>query len=273
MIELKKLLLEIEEMMQGDFSNANPNKGSGRRFIPPNIDIPKDFIKSVNEEPNGPHIKLIGNPQGEKFLLISSYLKLALEESKRGRTSRDSLMQQNKLLKRFNELIEKYPPNVRMFKGILKKSLENQRLRDTPFGKFFVSELIVDTQTEKDSPYVRIKNPSQTGMAGGLEAPGMFENKKISENNSETIYGKITFGVPVWKLKPIEIFLKKKFPNEENTINNFLYTEAPTTYPERSEYPGFYKGYDSTTPHPIKSSNQEAEAYFTKDYIRFKNNK
>lgn len=177
-MKLKNILLEIEEMMQGDFSNANPNKGSGRRFIPPNIDIPKDFIKSVNEEPNGPHIKLIGNPQGEKFLLISSYLKLALEESKRGRTSRDSLMQQNKLLKRFNELIEKYPPNVRMFKGMLKKSLENQRLRDTPFGKFFVSELIVDTQTEKDAPYIRIKNPSQTGMAGGLEAPGMFENKQ-----------------------------------------------------------------------------------------------
>ena len=89
----------------------------------------------------------------------------------------------------------------------------------------------------------------------------------------ETKYGEMSFGTPAWKLGPIEGFLKRKFPNEGKDIDAFLYNEAPQTYPERERYNGFYKGWDTTEPNPIESSDQEAEAYFIKDFNRFKEEK
>ena len=89
----------------------------------------------------------------------------------------------------------------------------------------------------------------------------------------ETMYGEIAFGTPAWKIHPIENFLKRKFPNENKDIDAFLYNEAPITMSDRPEFAGFYKGWDTTEPNPIESSNQEAEAYFITDYNRFKGEK
>ena len=89
----------------------------------------------------------------------------------------------------------------------------------------------------------------------------------------ETTYGEMAFGTPAWKVGPIEGFLKRKFPNEDKDIDAFLYNEAPTTNSERLEYKGFYRGWDTTLPDPVESSDQDAEAYFIKDYNRFKGEK
>lgn len=89
-------------------------------------------------------------------------------------------------------------------------------------------------------------------------------------DKKETTYGEIAFGTPAWKVGPIEDFLKKKFPNEDKDIDAFLYSEAPITYNDRSKFMGFYRGWDTTLPDPVESSDQEAEAYFIKDYNRYK---
>ena len=88
----------------------------------------------------------------------------------------------------------------------------------------------------------------------------------------ETTYGEMAFGTPAWKLGPVEGFLKRKFPNEDKNIDAFLYNEAPQTYGDRLKFAGFYKGWDGSKSkiQPLKMSDQEAEAYFTKDYNRFK---
>lgn len=89
----------------------------------------------------------------------------------------------------------------------------------------------------------------------------------------ETTYGEIAFGTPAWKVGPIEDFLKRKFPNEDKYIDAFLYSEAPITYNDRSEFMGFYKGWDTKLPDPVESSDQEAEDFFIEDYNRFKEQK
>ena len=91
-------------------------------------------------------------------------------------------------------------------------------------------------------------------------------------DKKETTYGEMFFGTPGWKLGPIEGFLKRKFPNEEETIQNFLYTKAPITFLETGEFPGFYKGWEGSMSEiqPLEMTDQEAEAYFIKDYNRFK---
>ena len=91
----------------------------------------------------------------------------------------------------------------------------------------------------------------------------------------ETTYGEMAFGTPAWKLGPVEGFLKRKFPNEDKDIDAFLYNEAPTTYSERLEYNGFYKGWDGSGSEiqPLEMTDLEAEAYFVKDYNRFKEEK
>ena len=91
----------------------------------------------------------------------------------------------------------------------------------------------------------------------------------------ETTYGEMAFGTPAWKLGPVEGFLKRKFPNEDKDIDAFLYNEAPTTNSERLEYNGFYKGWDGpgSEIQPLEMTDLEAEAYFVKDYNRFKEEK
>lgn len=157
--ELKSL---IREMIKGQWDQAKPGKG-GRRYIPKTIEVPKLLIQKLNNESNGPHIRVITNKENdEKILLISPYLKIALEESHRGRTSRDTLLYQNRLLKKFNEIFEGYS----MFKVILKKSLENTKMRQTPFGEYFTSKLIIlDSTKEK----LIIANPSTDDMMSGLD--------------------------------------------------------------------------------------------------------
>jgi len=91
----------------------------------------------------------------------------------------------------------------------------------------------------------------------------------------ETTYGEMAFGTPAWKINPVEIFLKRKFPNEDKSIDAFLYNEAPITYSDRLEFAGFYKGWDGSKSkiQPLKMTDQEAEAYFITDYNRFKETK
>ena len=91
----------------------------------------------------------------------------------------------------------------------------------------------------------------------------------------ETTYGEMAFGTPAWKLGPVEGFLKRKFPNEDKDIDAFLYNEAPITNSERLEYNGFYKGWDGSGSEiqPLEMTDLEAEAYFVKDYNRFKEDK
>ena len=91
----------------------------------------------------------------------------------------------------------------------------------------------------------------------------------------ETTYGEMAFGTPAWKINPVEIFLKRKFPNEDKSIDAFLYNEAPITYNDRLEFAGFYKGWDGSKSkiQPLKMTDQEAEAYFITHYNRFKETK
>lgn len=162
-MKLIDLLEDLGEMMKGQFNTVKAT--GGRRYIPDNIEIPVNKLMMLNQESNGPHIKLIGNREtGEKFLLVSTFLKIALDESQRGRTSRDTLMYQNKLLKRFNEIFE----DSSMFKVVLKQSLQGQKIRKTPFGDMFTSKLIV-LPSDGESDVIKVKNPSKSGMAGGLD--------------------------------------------------------------------------------------------------------
>ena len=92
------------------------------------------------------------------------------------------------------------------------------------------------------------------------------------KERKETKYGERVLGTPEWKLGPIQAFLKGKFPNEKEIIDDFLFAKAPVTQRERMDYPGFYKGFDGSWSEiqPLEMTDQEAEAYFIKDYNRFK---
>lgn len=131
------------------------NKPSGgRRYIPDFIDVPLSNIQKLNNEPNGPHIKRTkrGN---EIILLVSPYLRIALEESKRGRTTRQNEIDKNALLKRFDEIFSKSP----IFKGALKKSIQGVKQIDTPFGPFTPSNLFISTEDQTSPEVLKIKNP------------------------------------------------------------------------------------------------------------------
>lgn len=109
------------------------------------IHVNPELSKKLNQEPNGPHIKMIS--QGGKIvLLISEYLKQALEGRQRGRTSRDTEIYKNKLLKRSQEIYSS--PNDNLFIASLKKSLEGTKPKETPFGTMYQSGLVI-TKSKK----------------------------------------------------------------------------------------------------------------------------
>lgn len=152
----------IKEMIKGQWNQATP-KEKGRRYIPPTLTIPRKLINELNDTTNGPHLKIITNKEtDQKVIIVSALLKIALEESKRGRTSRDTEIYKNQLLKRFDEIFEGFS----MFKVVLKKSLDNTKSRETPFGTFFTSRLTVSS-SDKDK--IVINNPSMFGMTSGLD--------------------------------------------------------------------------------------------------------
>lgn len=144
-MRLRKL---FEDMMKGDFGNSNRNKGMGRRYIPDTLQVPRSKIEELNKltgDPKKRHIRILQKPDAtgeiaEIRLAVSPLLKIALDESKRGRTSRQTLMYQNKLLKRFNEIFS--GGQLQMFKGALKKSIDNQQIINHPiYGDMFISNL------------------------------------------------------------------------------------------------------------------------------------
>lgn len=152
----------IKEMFNGQWDKAT-TKTKGRRYIPTTLDIPRNLINKLNDTTDGPHIKVITNEETkQKVIIVSSFLKIALEQSQRGRTSRDTEIYKNKLLKRFNEIFEGHS----MFKVVLKKSLEDTKSRETPWGTFFTSRLSVPSSTPDK---IVIRNPSVSGMASGLD--------------------------------------------------------------------------------------------------------
>jgi len=152
----------IKEMFKGQWDKAT-TKNKGRRYIPSTLDIPRNLIKELNDSTNGPHLKIVTNEETQqKVIMVSALLKIALEQSQRGRTSRDTEMYKNQLLKKFDEIFEGFS----MFKVVLKKSLDGTKSRETPWGTFFTSRLIVSS-LEPDK--IVIDNPSMSGMASGLD--------------------------------------------------------------------------------------------------------
>ena len=66
-------------------------------------------------------------------------------------------MYQNKLLKRFNEIFS--GGQLQMFKGALKKSIDNQQITNHPiYGDMFISNLEI-LPLAKEFGYLEIKNP------------------------------------------------------------------------------------------------------------------
>jgi len=125
----------IREMIRGEFNKAVPGQ-KGKRFI----------------------------KQGEdSIMLISALLKVALDQSQRGRTSRETLMDQAPLLRKFNEIFE----GNSMFKVILKQSLTGSKIRSTPSGEFYASKLyVLDNPDDPETIY--IANPVKYGMMAGI---------------------------------------------------------------------------------------------------------
>lgn len=117
--------------------------------------VDPDFIKKINNETNGPHIKMLS--QGGKIvLLISPYLEQALLQRQRGRTSRDTEIYKNKLLKRAQELAN--TPSLNLFLASLKKSLEGAKSKETPWGTMLQSGLIITKSKKNGNMWAR--NPS-----------------------------------------------------------------------------------------------------------------
>lgn len=143
----------IKEIIKMKFSN-NPSGKGGRRYIPNTIDVPLSSIQKLNSEKGGPHIKRTKKGD-EIILLISTYLRIALEESKRGRTTRQGEIEKNQLLKRFDEIFSKVP----LFKGALKKSVQGVKQMDTPFGAFIPSSLEISMKDQTNPDILKIKNP------------------------------------------------------------------------------------------------------------------
>ena len=90
----------IREMIRGEFNKAVPGQ-KGKRFIPNIIKVSKKEINTLNDDRNGPHVRFIKQGK-DSIMLISALLKVALDQSQRGRTSRETLMDQAPLLKKFN---------------------------------------------------------------------------------------------------------------------------------------------------------------------------
>ena len=145
-----------------DFSRASGGKG-GRRYIPKTFDVNLNKIQSLNQFPEGPHIKLMSTPDGSVVIGVSSFLKIALEESQRGRTSRDTEIRKRPLLKRFQEIFA----DDSQFRGALKQSLDGAKQQSTPFGELFISKL--KATINKDKGILSIDNPSVSGMSDIFE--------------------------------------------------------------------------------------------------------
>ena len=145
-----------------DFSNPSGGKG-GRRYIPKTFDVNLNKIQSLNQLSEGPHIKLMSKPDGSVVIGISPFLKIALEESQRGRTSRDTEIRKRPLLKRFQEIFAEDS----QFKGALKQSLDGAKQQSTPFGELFISKL--KANINKDKGILSIDNPSVSGMSDIFE--------------------------------------------------------------------------------------------------------
>ena len=145
-----------------DFSKSSGGKG-GRRYIPKTFDVNLNKIQSLNQLSEGPHIKLMSKPDGSVVIGVSPFLKIALEESQRGRTSRDTEIRKRPLLKRFQEIFAEDS----QFKGALKQSLDGAKQQSTPFGELFISKL--KANIDKDKGILSIDNPSVSGMSDIFE--------------------------------------------------------------------------------------------------------
>lgn len=146
-----KLTSLIKEIVKMKFDSGPTG---GRRYIPDFINVPLSSIKKLNSEKEGPHIKRTRKGD-EIILLISPYLRIALEESKRGRTTRQGEIDKNQLLKRFDEIFKDS-----FFKGALKKSVQGAKQMDTPFGPFIPSNLKISVEDQTNPDILKIKNPS-----------------------------------------------------------------------------------------------------------------
>lgn len=139
-------------------------------------------IKKINQEPNGPHIKVLSQ-EGKIKLLVSEYLKQALDQIQRGRTSRDT-RNSNQLLGRTQEIYS--TPMDEVFLRALKNSLEGTKSKETPWGPMYQSALIITKSKKKGNMFA--KNPA---------APWDFYDQDamdpILENEGENIAYEVTW--------------------------------------------------------------------------------
>jgi len=132
----------------------HPEAG-GKKRIQWFLYVSPDLIKKINQETNGPHIKMLSQ-DGKIKLLVSEYLKQALDQRQRGRTSRDTEIYKNKLLKRAQEIYSGTMDKV--FLGALKNSLEGTKSKETPWGSMYQSGLIITKSKKKGNMFA--KNPA-----------------------------------------------------------------------------------------------------------------
>jgi len=108
-----------EAMYQGPVSIKGKVKGDGEQKAPRALFLDKDLIKQINDKfPNS--IKLISKGDKQVYMYVSAFVKNALDELERGRTTREKEKRKSPLS---DALSEKLPAQVR---GKIKKEINSK---------------------------------------------------------------------------------------------------------------------------------------------------
>ena len=172
--KLRGVIREIISEELDEMININPVKGgSGRRFIPIDVNLSNDIIKKfdlTNPGPNAPaydesikipHI-VVGTPKegGTPVLFISDFLDIALKGITRGRTTRETEMAKNTLQTMQGDITDK---DWSMVRALIKKYSQDRSL-DYPIKGKLVK-------------YHEIKFPSDPKMLGDEFETGYLLDK------------------------------------------------------------------------------------------------
>ena len=161
--ELKQIIKEeidkvLSEAVTGGF---DPKAKKGRIYIPTVITFKKsirDYFKS--------YTRLLKSADGEYKLYITGLMKLALDNSTRGRIPKDHLKSQSELVKTMGD---KLPQDVR---SLLKKYSGNKM--NTAIDMYPINTKIKEVTPEGD---IIFYNPGNEGMADLAYDNNMSENQ------------------------------------------------------------------------------------------------
>lgn len=163
--------IEVDEAMdQGPVSiKGKTGPTGGTQKIPRALFLDKEVISTINDAQPG-SIKLISKPGDKRvYMYVSSFVKNALDELERGRSSREKLKKQSKLA---DVLADKLPSAIR---GKIKKEI-NPKM-DSGLKMHYV-DLNISPKKDKTGYWV---------LAKGESAPLVAEeqNKKITISGTE----------------------------------------------------------------------------------------